>query len=61
MQEEVSQKTYDKTSVKKLAGKGIEVLPIKVTNGNIKSFERVSSKYNVDFVVKKDKTTDMQK
>ena len=60
MQEEVSQKTYDKTSVKKLAGKGIEVLPIEVTNGNIISFERVSCKYNVDFVVKKDKTTDMQ-
>ena len=28
-----------------------------MTDGNIKSFERVARKYNVDFAVKKDKTT----
>ena len=33
------------------------VSSIEVTDGNIKSFERVARKYNVDFAVKKDKTT----
>ena len=31
---------------------------IEVTDGNIKSFERVAKKYNVDFAIKKDKTTE---
>ena len=30
---------------------------IEITDGNIKSFERVAKKYNVDFAIKKDKTT----
>ena len=30
---------------------------IEVTDSNIKSFERVARKYNVDFAVKRDKTT----
>ena len=37
------------------------VSSIEVTDGNIKSFERVARKYNVDFAVKKDKTTDPPK
>lgn len=32
-----------------------------MTDGNIKSFERVVRKYNIDFAVKKDKTTDPPK
>ena len=52
-----AQKTHGKTSVKKLVGEGVGVSSIEVTDGNIKSFERVARKYNVDFAVKKDKTT----
>ena len=37
------------------------VSSIEVTDGNIRSFERVARKYNVDFAVKKDKTTDPSK
>ena len=51
-----AQKTQGKTSVKKLVGDGVGVSSIEVTDGNIKSFERVAKKYNVDFAVKKDKT-----
>ena len=51
------QKTHGKTSVKKLVGEGVGVSSIEVTDGNIKSFEWVARKYNVDFAVKKDKTT----
>lgn len=51
-----AQKTHGKTSVKKLVGEGVGVSSIEVTDGNIKSFERVARKYNVDFAVKKDKT-----
>ena len=32
-----------------------------MTDGNIKSFERVARKYNIHFVVKKDKTTNPPK
>lgn len=56
-----AQKTHGKTSVKKLVGEGVGVSSIEVTDGNIKSFERVARKYNVDFAVKKDKTTDPPK
>ena len=50
------QKTHGKTSVKKLVGDGVGASSIEVTDSNIKSFERVARKYNVDFAVKKDKT-----
>ena len=56
-----AQKMHGKTSVKKLVGEGVGVASIEVTDGNIKSFERVARKYNVDFAVKKDKTTDPPK
>ena len=56
-----AQKTHGKTSVKKLVGEGVGVSSIEVTDGNIKSFERVARKYNVNFAVKKDKTTDPPK
>ena len=36
-----AQKTHGKTSVKKLVGEGVGVSSIEVTDGNIKSFERV--------------------
>ena len=55
------QKAHGKTSVKKLVGDGVGVSSIDVTDGNIKSFERVAKKYNVDFAIKKDKTTEPPK
>ena len=55
------QKTHGKTSVKKLVGEGAGVSSIEVTDGNIRSFKRVARKYNVDFAVKKDKTTEPPK
>ncbi len=47
--------------MKKLVCDGVGVSSIEVTDGNIKSFERVAKKYNVDFAVKKDKTTEPPK
>ena len=52
-----AQRTHGKTSVKKLIGEGVGASSIEITDGNIKSFERVAKKYNVDFAIKKDKTT----
>ena len=52
-----TQKSHGRTSVKKLVGDGAGVSSIEVTDGNIKSFERVAKKHNVDFAIKKDKTT----
>lgn len=53
--------THGKTSVKKLVGQGMGASSIEVTDNNIKSFERVARKYNVDFAVKKDKTVETPK
>lgn len=50
------QKVHGKISVKELVGQGMGASSIEVTDNNIKSFERVAKKYNVDFSVKKDKT-----
>ena len=55
------QATHGKMSVKKLVGQGMGASSIEVTDNNIKSFERVARKYNVDFAVKKDKTVDPPK
>ena len=60
-QKQKAQKIHGKTSVKKLVGKGVGVSSIEVNDGNIKSFERVARKYNVDFAIKKDKTTEPPK
>ena len=51
-------KLHGKISVKKLVREGAGTSSIEVNDGNIKSFERVARKYNVDFAVKKDKTTE---
>ena len=50
------QMPHGKISVKELVGQGMGASSIEVTDNNIKSFERVARKYNVDFAVKKDKT-----
>ena len=56
-----AQKTHGKVSVKELVGEGAGASSIEITDGNIKSFERVARKYNVDFAVKKDKTVEPSK
>ncbi len=43
-----------KQSVKRLIKQGAGVSNIEITDGNIKSFERVAQKYGVDFALKKD-------
>ena len=50
------QMPHGKISVKELVGQGMGASSIEVTDNNIKSFERVAKKYNVQFAVKKDKT-----
>ena len=56
------QATHGKMSVKKkLVGQGMGASSIEVTDNNIKSFEWVARKYNVDFAVKKDKTVEPPK
>ncbi len=44
-----------KQSIKALVKQNAGVSNIEITDGNIKSFERVAKKYDVDFAVKKDK------
>lgn len=46
-----------KQSVKKLVRQGAGVSNIEVTDGNIKSFERVARKYGIDFALKKDSSS----
>ena len=52
---------HGKISVKQLVGQNAGASSIEVTDNNIKSFQRVAKKYNVDFAVKKDKTLDPPK
>ena len=50
-------KTYrGKQSIKHLMSQNAAISNIEVTDGNIKSFERVARKYGVDYAIKKDKT-----
>lgn len=45
-----------KTTLKKLLGSKEQLTNIEVTEKNIKSFERVARKYNIDYGLKKDRT-----
>lgn len=49
--------SHGKISVRKLIGQGQGAKSIEITDENIKSFSHVARKYNVDFSVKRDKTT----
>lgn len=44
-------------SVKHLVRQGAGVSNIEITDGNIKSFEKVARKYGIDFALKKDSST----
>jgi thioredoxin reductase len=61
-QKNVKPKTYHgKQSVKELIGQGAGVSNIEITDGNIKSFDRVARKYGVDYSLKHDKSADPPK
>ncbi len=45
-----------KQSLKELVGQNAGVTNIEISDGNIKSFERVARKYGIDFALKKDKS-----
>ena len=47
-------KPTGKQTVKQLVGQNQGVSNIEITDGNIKSFEKVARKYGVDFALKKD-------
>ena len=47
-----------KVSYGDLAGQNQGLTSIEITNQNIKSFERVATKYQIDFALKKDKSAD---
>lgn len=50
---EASEK-HGKMSVKDLVGKGQGAETMDINNGNIRDFDRVAAKYNIDYAVKKD-------
>ena len=50
--------SHGKITLKKLVGQGEGAKSIEVADDNIKAFEHVARKYNVDFAVKRDKTTE---
>lgn len=52
---------HGKMKLTELVGQGQGATAIEVTDNNIKAFEKVAKKYNVDFAVKKDKTVDPPK
>lgn len=49
---------HGKQSFKKLSGKDLQLTNIEITDQNIKSFEKVAKKYNIDFALKKDMSAD---
>lgn len=52
-------KTYKgKQSMDKLMKHNVQLSNIEITDGNIKSFERVAKKYSIDFSLKKDVNAD---
>ena len=52
-------KTYKgKQSMDKLMKQNVQLSYIEITDGNIKSFERVAKKYSIDFSLKKDVNAD---
>lgn len=58
-QQDKEDKTYrGKQSIDKLMKQNVEISNIEITDGNIKSFERVAKKYGIDFSLKKDVNAD---
>ncbi len=59
--EKTNEPTHGKMKLNDLVGQGQGATSIEVTDNNIRAFEKVAKKYNVDFAVKKDKTLDPPK
>ena len=47
---------HGRISVRKLLGKNQGANTMEVNNANIRSFDRVASKYNIDYAIQKDKS-----
>ena len=57
--DKVKDKSYrGKQTMEKLMRQNVQLSNIEITDGNIKSFERVAKKYSIDFSLKKDVTAD---
>ncbi len=52
---------HGRISVKKLLGKDQGANTMEINNANIRAFNRVASKYNIDYAIQKDKTQDPPK
>ena len=50
--------THGKQTIRELMKQDTGLTNIEITDQNIKSFERVAKKYNIDFALKKDKSSD---
>ena len=59
--EQKSKAPHGKQTMRQLMKQNAGVSNIEITDSNIKSFERVARKYNVDFAVKKDRTCEPPK
>ena len=51
-------KPHGKQTIKQLNAQGVQLSNIKITDENIKSFDRVARKYGIDYSLKKDVSTD---
>lgn len=49
---------HGRKSMKELMDEGSELTNIEITDSNIKSFEKVARKYNIDYSLKKDNSMD---
>lgn len=49
---------HGKQTIGKLMDQNVQLTNIEITDQNIRSFERVAKKYNIDFALKKDKSID---
>ena len=63
VQKQQDDKTNDKSyrgkqTMEKLMRQNVQLSNIEITDGNIKSFERVAKKYSIDFSLKKDVNAD---
>ncbi len=53
--------THGKISVRKLLGKDQGANTMEINNANIRTFNRVAAKYNIDYAIQKDKSQDPPK
>ena len=58
---ETAPEKHGKMTVRELLGKDQGANTLEINNGNIRFFDRVASKYNIDYALKKDKSEDPPK